>query len=116
MLSEYKSLLENNPISIATTDGEQPNIAIASDVKVVSDYQLLICHSEMKKTVVNITTHNRVCITCFDKNWGGVRIYGKAEYYNDGEWLERVIRLFANDQTSPKGAILVTAEKIEQQS
>jgi hypothetical protein len=71
MLQDYKSLLENNPIAIATTDGVNPNIAIASDVKVISDDQLLISHNEMVKTVVNITTKNKVCITCFDRSGGG---------------------------------------------
>jgi uncharacterized pyridoxamine 5'-phosphate oxidase family protein len=115
MLLEHKSLLENNPISIATTDGEQPNIAVASDVKVISDSKLLISHNEMIKTVVNITTYNRVCITCFDKNWKGVRIYGRAEYFNDGKWFKQVKRLFTNETTKPKGAILVTIEKVEKQ-
>ncbi|MDR1196738.1 MAG: pyridoxamine 5'-phosphate oxidase family protein [Candidatus Nomurabacteria bacterium] len=116
MLSEYKDLLENNPISIATSDGERPNIAVASDVAVVSDDQLLISHNEMVKTVANIMTHNKICMTCFDKNWYGARIYGEAEYFNDGEWFERVKKLFTNKRTEPKGAILVTTGKIEKQS
>jgi hypothetical protein len=118
MLSEYQNLLENNPLSIATTNGEQPNIATASDVKVVSDNQLLISHNEMIKTVVNITTAGGggVCIMAFDKNWQGVRIYGTAEYFDSGKWFDKVKKLFANERTSPKGAILVTAEKVEKQS
>jgi uncharacterized pyridoxamine 5'-phosphate oxidase family protein len=115
MLSEYRDLLENNPISIATSDGERPNIAVASDVAVISDNQLLISHNEMVKTVANIAERNKICVTCFDKNWQGVRIYGEAEYFGKGEWSDMVKKLFTNEKTEPKGAILVAAKKVEEQ-
>jgi hypothetical protein len=48
MLDEFKELIENNPISIATSDNDFPNLAVASAVEVVSGGgQLIIGHNEM---------------------------------------------------------------------
>jgi predicted pyridoxine 5'-phosphate oxidase superfamily flavin-nucleotide-binding protein len=118
MLLEYKELLESHPMNIATASKQgKPNLAVASDVAVISDNQLLISHNEMMKTVVNITTMGGgICMMTFDKNWQGVRLYGTAEYFSRGKWLNRVKELFANDHTKPKGAILVTVNKLERQS
>jgi predicted pyridoxine 5'-phosphate oxidase superfamily flavin-nucleotide-binding protein len=117
MLSDYRELIESYPAHIATvSDRNEPNLAVASDAAVVSDNQLLISHNEMIKTVENIIANGNVCLTVFDKNWQGVRIYGTAEYFSDGEWLEKVKDLFTNENTQPKGAILVTVDKIENQS
>jgi general stress protein 26 len=89
---------------------------VASDVKVVSDNQLLISHNEMVKTIENLKANNKVCVTAFDEDWKGVRIYGTAEYFNSGKWLDKVVELFTNDHTEPKGAILVTATKVSELS
>jgi uncharacterized pyridoxamine 5'-phosphate oxidase family protein len=95
--------------------GSSLNIAVASDVKVV-DGEILISHNEMVKTIENLKKNTNICITCFDKDWNGVRIYGTAKYFDDGEWLDKVVGLFANDNTKPKGAILITPTKVENQS
>ena len=79
----------------------------------VSESQVLIAHNEMAKTVENIKSNPSVCMTCFDPEWKGVRIYGKAEYYTNGKWFDEVVRLFKNENTDPKGAILVNVEKLE---
>lgn len=114
MLLEYKDLIEGNPVSIATTDGRTPNIAVVADVVVVSDNQILISHNEMVKTIENIKVNNAVCLTSFNKDWEGVRIYGVADYYIDGRWFEKVNKFFKNDNNTPKGAILITAQSIQE--
>jgi flavin reductase (DIM6/NTAB) family NADH-FMN oxidoreductase RutF len=117
MLTTYKELIESNPISIATTDGEVPNIAVASAVGVISDNEILICQSEMHKTVENIVKNNRICFTCFDKEWQGIRGYGTAKYFaGDNEYSQKS-REFLADKNSPvKGAILITVHHLEEQS
>jgi hypothetical protein len=67
----------------------------------------------MVKTIENLKRNNKVCITCFDKNWNGTRIYGTAEYFDNGDWLNKVVELFTNNHTKPKGAILISVEKAE---
>ena len=116
MLFENKKIIETIPISIATTNGSVPNIAIAADVKVVSENQILISHNEMIKTIHNIKENHHICITVFDNTWQGIRMHGTAKYFSDGKWKELAIELFANENTEPKGAILVTITKIENQS
>ena len=118
MLLEYKDLIRNNNICIASViEGGYPTIAVVRAVGVISDHELLITHCEMVKTIKNIMQNNRVCITCFDQNWEGVRIYGTAEYFPGvNEWSEKS-REFMSDKSTPvKGAILITAEKVENQS
>ncbi|GHU08318.1 hypothetical protein FACS189431_4350 [Alphaproteobacteria bacterium] len=116
MLEGYRELIDNGTANIATVSSDgQPNLATASDVAVVSNNQLIISHNEMRKTVDNIIAGGGICMTIFDENWQGVRIFGKAEYFPDGEWFEKVKELFANENTDPKGAILVTVEKAERQ-
>ena len=54
-LYQFTDLLEKNPLTIATVnDNGQPNLAVAADVKVISENQLLIAHNEMIKTITNI--------------------------------------------------------------
>jgi uncharacterized pyridoxamine 5'-phosphate oxidase family protein len=111
MLLEYKSLLENNPISIATTDGEQPNIAVAAYARVVDD-KLLITDNYMSKTVKNLTDNNSVAIAAFDKNWQGVKIIGKAEYAANGKYYDFVKDMPENNGEPVKGVIIVSPEKV----
>lgn len=62
----------------------------------------------------------RVVITAFDENWKGVRIFGTAKFYADGEYRDFCKRTFFGKgevspfgATEPKGAIVVEVEKIE---
>jgi uncharacterized pyridoxamine 5'-phosphate oxidase family protein len=111
MLLEHKELLENNPISIATTDGEQPNIAVAAYARVVGD-KLLITDNYMSKTVQNLTDNSSVAIAAFDKNWQGVKVIGKAEYVANGKYYDFVKNMPENKGESVKGVIIVTPKDV----
>ena len=116
MLAKYQELIKNNPISISTTDWEVPNIAVASAVGVISENEILVCQSEMQKTVENIVRNHNVCFICFDGEWQGIRGYGTAEYFfGDNEYSQRSCE-FLSDKNSPvKGAILITVHHLEEQ-
>ena len=119
MLLEHKDLIndKNRVITLATSGPSGPNICVARAAGVISDRELLICRCEMVKTIANLTSDPRVCITCFDENMRGVRIYGTAEYL-DGEnkWTAKGREFLRDKNSIVKGIILVTAQKVEPQS
>ena len=85
-------------------------------MKVIDTNKLLISHNEMVKTVENVKINPAICLTTFDKDWKGVRMYGQAKYHATGKWYDLAKKLFTNKQTTPKGAIVVTVDLIQEQS
>ncbi|MCL2444534.1 pyridoxamine 5'-phosphate oxidase family protein [Candidatus Saccharibacteria bacterium] len=112
-LEKYRKLVEGNPMSVATVKREEtPNIAVVAYVKVVDSDKLLITDNYMKQTVENIRENEKVCLACFDGDWKGVKIFGCAEYFAEGEWVEKVKAMPENDGEPAKGAVVVTVERI----
>ncbi len=113
-LETLKNLIENHPVHIATvTKGNKPNLAVASDVKVLDNKTLLISNNEMIHTPDNILNNSNVVLTSFNEKWAGVRITGKAKYYTTGKYFDLCNELFNNDTTTPKGAIIISVNSIE---
>ena len=121
-LTQYKTIIDNKPIHIATVTPEHsPNLAVASDVKVLDDKHLLISVNEMNHTQENIQQNPKIVITAFNEDWKGVRIFGTAEFYKDGEYYNLCEKyFFANGETTPfgatkpKGAIVVTVDEMKE--
>lgn len=113
-LLEYKELIEKNPISIATVGNKnQPNLSVASDVKVLSKNKIIISNNEMVYTPYNIDTNNKVVLTSFNKKWIGLRITGTAKYFKEGRYLDMCNELYKTEKCTPKGAIVVLVKKVE---
>lgn len=121
-LTEYQKIIDDKPIHIATVTPEgHPNLAVASDVKVLDDSHLLISVNEMNRTQENIQKNPRVVITAFDPDWKGVRIFGTAQFYEDGEYYDLCEKTFFGKgevspfgTTKPKGAIVVEAAEVKE--
>lgn len=121
-LLEFQEILNGKPIHIATVTPEgNPNLAVASDVKVLDDNHLLISVNEMTRTQENIQANPQVVITAFDDDWKGVRIFGKAKFYEDGEYYDLCEKTFFGNgevspfgATKPKGAIVVEASAVKE--
>ena len=121
-LLDYKKLIDDKPIHIATVDKfNNPNLAVASDVKVLGEKEIIISVNEMANTQENIENNPNVVITVFDEKWTGLRMFGMAKYYSDGEYYDFCLKTFFSDgqitpfgATKPKGAILVKMQKIEE--
>lgn len=112
-LYQFAEILEHNPLTLATVDVTgQPNLAVAADVKVINENQLLIAHNEMVKTITNLKNQKKICLTSFNQDWQGVRIYGEASYFAAGPYFEQIVNLFGTEVNRPKGAILVTASAL----
>lgn len=121
-LFEFKELIDGKPIHIATvTKDNNPNLSVASDVKVIEKNKIIISVNEMKNTQNNIKYNPNVVITVFNDEWVGLKIFGKARFYTQGEYYNFCNNtFFPNGETTPfgatkpKGAIVVTVEKAEE--
>ena len=120
-LFNYTELINDKPIHIATINpNSNPNLSVASDVRVIDKNKIIISVNEMNNTQKNIQYNDSVVITAFNNDWVGLRMFGKAIYYNDGEYYDFCKNtFFSNNEvtpfgaTKPKGAIVVTIDKIE---
>ena len=121
-LFEYKNLINGKPIHIATVNSKyNPNLSVASDVRVVEKNKIIISVNEMNNTQKNIEYNPNVVITVFNDEWVGLRIFGTAKFYSDGDYYDFCqSTFFGNNEvtpfgaTKPKGAIVVSIDKIEE--
>ena len=118
---DYQNLIENNPINIATVNKDnKPNLAIASNVRVIEENKLVISVNEMKNTPNNIIRNPNIVITVFNKEWKGLRLFGEAKFYTSGEYCDFCYETFYKGRispiglTRPKGAIVVEINKLEE--
>jgi predicted pyridoxine 5'-phosphate oxidase superfamily flavin-nucleotide-binding protein len=114
MLAEFKSLIESNPISLATTNDGVPNIAVVAYAKVIGDNRLLVTDNFLETTVQNIKVNPQVAMAVFDADWNGLKITGTAEYLIDGEYFEQIKTMPENQDLPAKGAVLITVDKVRQ--
>ena len=113
-LLNYVSLIENNPIHIATVcKNGKPNLSVASDIKVLNDNTILISQNEMIHTPDNIMQNQNVVLTSFNDKWAGIRLTGKAKYYTSGKYFKICNDLFNNETATPKGVIIVKIKLVE---
>lgn len=113
-LLNYKELIENNPCHIATVNSKkEPNLSVASDIKILDKNIILISNNEMINTPDNILSNENIVITSFNDKWAGLRLSGKAKYYTSGEYFNICNTYFNNETATPKGAIIVTINKVE---
>ena len=121
-LNIYKSLIESNPLHIATVDEHnKPNISVATNVRILNENTLIISCNEMINTQKNIQVNDNIALTSFNKEWNGVRLFGTAKYYTSGEYYDYCKKTFFKNNkvspfgaTKPKGAIVVKIIKINE--
>lgn len=121
-LLDYTTLIDGNVIHIATVSSDNsPNLSVASDVKVIDKNKIIISVNEMRNTQLNIIHNPNIVLTAFDKELVGLRIYGKAKFYTNGEYYDFCKKnFFANNEVTPfgakkpKGAIVIIVDKMEE--
>lgn len=121
-LFEYKDLINDKPMHIATVRRDNnPNLSVASDVRVIDNDKIIISVNEMINTQNNIENNPNVVLTVFDKDWDGLRMFGKAKFYFDGKYYDFCQNtFFANNETTPfgatkpKGAMVIEITKVEE--
>ncbi len=111
--SKTKKIIEENPLAFATVDNAgKPNVIGVAYVKVVSKNQILITDNFMHQTKRNLKRNNNVCLAVWDIKWSGVKLVGRADYYNSGKWKNFVEEMPENKDLPAKGAILVTVSEL----
>ena len=121
-LFDYKELIDGKPMHIATINSlNNPNLSVVSDIRVLEVDKIIISVNEMNNTQRNITYNPNVVLTVFNEECVGLRMYGKAKFYEDGEYYDFCNKTFFSNSevtpfgaTKPKGAIVVKLEKIEE--
>ena len=120
-LFDYQELIDDKPMHIATVNSKNnPNLAVASDVRVIEKDKIIISVNEMIHTEENIEYNPNVVLTVFDNDYKGLRIFGKANYYTDGKYYDFCMKTFFGNgevtpfgATKPKGAIVVNVTRVE---
>ena len=120
-LFDYQELIDDKPMHIATVNNKNnPNLAVASDVRIIEKDKIIISVNEMVHTEENIEYNPNVVLTVFDSDYKGLRIFGKAKYYTDGKYYDFCMKTFFSNgevtpfgATKPKGAIVVNVAKVE---
>ena len=117
---EIKKLIEGNALAVATTDENgNPHCIALGFSRVVSDNQIVSSAIYVVETLKNIERNNNITLAVWSRNWEdegdceGYELKGKAEYLTSGKWKEFVDNLSENKNENPKGAILITIEKIK---
>lgn len=121
-LLDYKELIDGKPMHIATINSDNnPNLSVASDIRVLEEDKIIISVNEMNNTQRNISYNSNVVLTVFNEEWVGLRMYGKAKFYEDGEYYDFCNKTFFSNgevtpfgATKPKGAIVINIEKVEE--
>ena len=121
-LFDYKDLIDGKPMHIATINADNnPNLSVASDIRVLEEDKIIISVNEMNNTQRNISYNPSVVLTVFNEEWVGLRMYGKAKFYEDGEYYDFCNKIFFSNgevtpfgATKPKGAIVINIEKVEE--
>ncbi|MBT7102257.1 pyridoxamine 5'-phosphate oxidase family protein [archaeon] len=100
-------------VALATigSDGKPHNIAV--EVHGVIDDKIIITNNQMKTTVKNIKVNPYISLVFWEGD-DGVRIDGKVEYFDSGEWLDFVKGLPENKGFDANGALVISVESIKE--
>lgn len=121
-LFDYKELIDGKPMHIATINSDNnPNLSVASDIRVLEKDKIIISVNEMNNTQKNVAYNPNVVLTVFNEEWIGLRLFGKATFYTEGQYYDFCNKTFFSNgevtpfgATKPKGAIVVEISKIEE--
>ncbi len=119
-LFQYKDLIDGKPMHIATVNKDNnPNLAVAADVKVIENNKIIVSVNEMVNTPKNIQYNHNVVLTVFNEIYEGLRIFGTAEFYENGSYFDLCRNTFfgngdvsAFGATEPNGAIVITVNEV----
>ena len=116
MNEEIKLIIEENAVALASIDADGNPYCIAVAYVKVKDDKIVITANYMNTTLENIRNNPSVCLVVWNKDWKGYQIKGKAEYFNQGEWLDFVKAIPENRDEPCKGALVVEINSIKKLS
>jgi uncharacterized protein len=110
-LNEIKEKLEKSIIALAICDEEENPHNIAVQINRVKEKKIILTDNYMQKTKENIKSNPKVALV-FWKGDEGFGIRGRAEYFEDGKFLDFVKSLPENKSFPAKGAIIIDVKEI----
>lgn len=113
MDEKIKNMIEENPLALATIDGKGKPYCIAVAFVKVKDDKIVITDNYMKKTINNLKNYPNVSLVVWNKDWKGYNIQGKANYFEEGEWLDFIKFIKENKDEPCKGAIVIEINDIK---
>lgn len=109
---EIKSLVESQPVAIATVmEQGTPNVIGVAFVKVVDD-QIVVTDNFMNQTIKDIKHNSRVAVVVWDKDMEGFKLLGEAKYFDSGKWVDMVKEMPENKDMPAKGALVITVDRV----
>jgi uncharacterized pyridoxamine 5'-phosphate oxidase family protein len=106
-------LKKNNLVVLATADISGRPRAIFVEVNGLDKGKIVITDNQMRKTKSNLLKNKAVFLLIFAKDYSyGLKLSGKAEYHSTGGYFNFVRGLAANKGYSPKGAVVITVDKV----
>lgn len=100
-------------VVLGTADLKAEPRCIFVEMNMVYYDKMIITDNEMKKTKKNILENPQVFILAFKKDYSyGLKISGIAEYHTNTPYFDCVRNLKENKNYKPKGAIVITPDKI----
>jgi len=116
MEEEIKKIIEENAVALASIDVDGNPYCIAVAYVKVKDDKIVITANYMNTTLENIKNNVNVCLVVWDKDWKGYQIKGKAEYFEEGEWMDCVKAIPENKDEPCKGALVVEINNVKKLS
>jgi predicted pyridoxine 5'-phosphate oxidase superfamily flavin-nucleotide-binding protein len=112
-LKDFNDFLDRNPAYLASVDENGfPNLTIVR-AKVLSDNELLIADVQMEKCKKNLFSNSNCCLVTYsEQEKNGFKVFGRAKYYSEGQYLEKAKELAGKRNFEAVGALVVEVDKL----
>lgn len=108
-------LNKQKTIVLITSNKNKEPRGIFVELNKIEDNKIIITDNEMKITNQNIKENKNVFVLVFETDYSyGLKISGKSNYFSEGDYFEYVKNLEGNKNYSPKGAVVVEIERVEE--
>jgi len=112
VLKKLKEVIETNTLSFSTVDkSNAPHTIYVLYAKVIDNNKILITDNYMKKTKENILFNNKISLTILIGG-AGFELKGTAEYFSEGEMLNKIKSIPENKEDPCKGAVVISVETV----
>lgn len=109
-------ILKGNMWSLATCQGNEPNVVPVAFKDVTEDGRLVVGDVFLDTTLRNISANGRIAVSAYDDGtMEGYQIKGRAEYQTSGpvvDTFKAMVEKMFNGAATAKGALIITPEQV----
>jgi hypothetical protein len=110
-INKFKNCIEKSVISFASVKNNKPHQIAVACVKVMNN-KIIITDNFMKETKSNLKNNTNISLIFWGSK-GGYELRGNANYFSSGKWMDFVRNIKENKSFKPKGAIVISINKIK---